>query len=395
MAKTGLPLPRERTEYAAAQSQANGRSVGCGRCLERCRAISAWCRGGRWRRRGRAASAPARPLPPNSRSKNDGRRRPPPPALPKVPGGIFTGADRAALRPVDGDVGHLALGALQDRQQPGVAAVDVVADLQLAVVVDEGGLVGEVDRDAGREVDVDLRAAEHLLQPLRGVVLVRQRQAEQHLAVFQRVLDPHAAVAVGALVMGEQVLVRRVVLIHQELVREVEADAAERVAVARRLVDADGAVRVLLDLQPDALHRLRVLLQRRQVFVLDDRRRHVPGRIDGDELHLCAEQRRRLARLADHDLGLPDQLAVVHDAQRVVRDVDHHVGLAEVARHPAPALHVGDDDVDGLLALRAVDGVERRLRELAVGLDAVLLLELGDRVGQRLVVVGVAVVPSG
>ena len=59
--------------------------------------------------------------------------------------------------------------------------------------------------------------------------------------------------------MGEQVLVRRVVLVHQELVGEVEADAAERVAVARRLPDAHGAVRILLDLEADALHRLRIL----------------------------------------------------------------------------------------------------------------------------------------
>jgi hypothetical protein len=50
--------------------------------------------------------------------------------------------------------------------------------------------------------------------------------------------------------VGEQVLVRRVVLVHQELVREVEADAAERVAVARRLPDAYGAVGILLDLSP-------------------------------------------------------------------------------------------------------------------------------------------------
>ena len=44
-------------------------------------------------------------------------------------------------------------------------------------------------------------------------------------------------------------------------------------------------------------------------------------------------------------------LLVAHDAQREVRDVDHDVGVAEVARHPAPALHVDEDDVDGLLAL--------------------------------------------
>ena len=82
-------------------------------------------------------------------------------------------------------------------------------------------------------------------QPCLGVALLRQRQRQQHLGVLQRILHPHAAVAEGALVMGEQVLVRRVVLIDQELVREVEADAAERVAVARRLRDVDRAVGVL------------------------------------------------------------------------------------------------------------------------------------------------------
>jgi len=50
-----------------------------------------------------------------------------------------------------------------------------------------------------------------------------------------------------ALVLGEQVLVRRVVLIDQELVREVEADAAERVGFAGRLRDVDAAVAVAVE----------------------------------------------------------------------------------------------------------------------------------------------------
>ncbi len=48
--------------------------------------------------------------------------------------------------------------------------------------------------------------------------------------------------AEGALFLGEQMLVRRVVLIDQELVREVEADAAERVGLAGRLRNVDAAV---------------------------------------------------------------------------------------------------------------------------------------------------------
>src|SRR5271156_1337642 len=54
---------------------------------------------------------------------------------------------RGVFPALDGDIGHPAVVALEDRQQRPVAAIDVVAELQLAVVVDEGGLVGQVDRD--------------------------------------------------------------------------------------------------------------------------------------------------------------------------------------------------------------------------------------------------------
>ena len=165
--------------------------------------------------------------------------------------------------------------------------------------------------------------------------------------------------------MREQVLVRRVVLIDQELVREIEADAAERVGLARRLRDVHAAVRPLLQLQAHALEHGRILLQRRQVFVVDDRRRHVPGRVDGDVLHRLREERRRRAGLADHHARLPDRRAVVVDAQREVRDVQHDMRLAEVARHPAPALHVGDDDLVVFFVALAVERVDGLLRQLA------------------------------
>ena len=148
--------------------------------------------------------------------------------------------------------------------------------------------------------------------------------------------------------MREQVLVRRVVLVDQELVREVEADAAKRVAGARRLRDVHAAVAVLRQPQAHPLQHGRILLQRRQIFVVDDRRRHVPGRIDGDELHRLRQfGRRLLAGLAGDDARGPGLRAVVHHPQREVRNVQHHVGvaelrLAELARQPAPALHVGD-----------------------------------------------------
>jgi Ni,Fe-hydrogenase III large subunit len=72
--------------------------------------------------------------------------------------------------------------------------------------------------------------------------------------------------AVGALVTREQVFVGRVVLVDEELVREVEADAAERITGSRRLRNMNCAVGILRQLEADALERLRVLLQRRQIF---------------------------------------------------------------------------------------------------------------------------------
>ena len=76
--------------------------------------------------------------------------------------------------------------------------------------------------------------------------------------------------AVSALLPREQVLLRCVVLIDKELVGEVEADAAERVAGAGRLRDVDGAVCVLGYLKSDAVECLRIPLQRGQIFVLND-----------------------------------------------------------------------------------------------------------------------------
>src|SRR6202162_1188770 len=57
---------------------------------------------------------------------------------------------RGVFPALDGDIGHPPVVALEDRQQLPVATIDVVAELQLAVVVDEGCLVGQVDRDEGR-----------------------------------------------------------------------------------------------------------------------------------------------------------------------------------------------------------------------------------------------------
>ena len=83
------------------------------------------------------------------------------------------------------------------------------------------------------EVDLALLAAEHLLQALRRVVAARRGVRQQHLGVFHRILHAHAAVAVGSLVVREVVLLRCVVLVDEVFVREIEPDAAERIALGR------------------------------------------------------------------------------------------------------------------------------------------------------------------
>src|ERR1700674_788346 len=83
-------------------------------------------------------------------------------------------------RPLDRNVRHPALVALEKGKHALVAAVHVLAKLQLAGVVDERRLIGEVDRGTQRlgELDVLLGGAEHALDALLGVVLLRQHEAE-------------------------------------------------------------------------------------------------------------------------------------------------------------------------------------------------------------------------
>ena len=63
-----------------------------------------------------------------------------------------------------------------------------------------------------------------------------------------------------------------------------------------------------------------------------------------------------MRRLADHDPGGPERRAVLASPCSVksgMLTID--IGLAEIARIPAPALHVGEDDVDLLARGRAVE----------------------------------------
>ena len=150
-----------------------------------------------------------------------------------------------------------------------------------------------------------------------------------------------------------------------------------------------AAVAVGGDPQAHAREHGRVLRQRRQIFVAHDRRRYVPGRIDRDELHRLGDLRRRGRGLADNDTGLPDLLAVVHHAQHVVRNVERDVSVTEIARRPAPALHIRDDGLDHVGAARRGNGVEAAdggVPDDAVGVHAVLLLVRLHRGSEGLVI---------
>src|SRR5215475_6859964 len=124
----------------------------------------------------------------------------------------------------------------------------------------------------------------------------------------------------------------------------------------------DRAVDVLRKLKADAVECLWIRLQGRQVFLLDDRRWHIPGRIDRDELHFGTEHRRRQIRFADHDFRVPVDLVVVVERECVIRDVDDNMRIAQVARCPAPALHIYYDEitwVSGALTYLSAFAVKR------------------------------------
>jgi len=127
---------------------------------------------------------------------------------------------------LDRNVSHLELGALEDREQRPVAAVDVLAELQIAILVDKGGLVGQMDCQEMRKLYVLLARAEHAADAVLGEAFTWANNVQQHFRVFHRILHPHAAMAERPLVEREQIFVRRVVLIDQEFIGEVEAHAA-------------------------------------------------------------------------------------------------------------------------------------------------------------------------
>ena len=60
-------------------------------------------------------------------------------------------------------------------------------------------------------------------------------------------------------------------------------------------------------------------------------------------LDLVGENRRLVGAQADDDAGLMKDLSILEDPDNEFGDVDVDVVVAEVARYPAPTLHIGDD----------------------------------------------------
>src|SRR6202040_566728 len=98
-----------------------------------------------------------------------------------------------------------------------------------------------------REFEIDLALPKHAADLFRRVMPIRLGDVEQDRRILIRILHAHAAMAERAFFPGEQMLVRRIVLIDQELVREIETDAAERVSFAGRLRNMDAAVARVLE----------------------------------------------------------------------------------------------------------------------------------------------------
>ena len=120
-----------------------------------------------------------------------------------------------------------------------------------------------------------------------------------------------------------------------------------------------------------------------------DGRRHGPFRVEHDGLHVGGENRGRVSQQADDDLVGVNDLPVFHHVEHVLRDVVLNVDLAEILRHPPPALHVDDDLLDVALARRlartvAAACLHQRLPQV---LELLMLrmqrLEIGVGVGQN------------
>ena len=134
------------------------------------------------------------------------------------------------------------------------------------------------------------------------------------------------------------------------LVGHVQLHQAQRVGRPGLLHDTDPAAGTLGRLVSLRCRPLRIVQHLVAEPLADhDRLGDRPRRIEDDRLDHFGELRRRgSARLADHGAISLDDLPVDRQAKHVFRHIGDEILLAKVLRQPAPAVHVGADQLDAL-----------------------------------------------
>src|SRR6516165_7433544 len=164
---------------------------------------------------------------------------------------------------LDGNIRNLPFGPIQYGKQRMIAAINILAKFELALIIDESRLVSQVDWDEGRKLDVRFVGAIRPADAILGVAFTWSHHRQQHLGIFHGILYLHAAVAFGTPIIGEKLFLVRVVLVDQKLVGKIEADLAERVLFTRWLGKVNGAIWVVTYVQSHSLQYCRILLQQR------------------------------------------------------------------------------------------------------------------------------------
>jgi len=123
---------------------------------------------------------------------------------------------------LDGKIRNLPFGPIQYGKQCTIAAINILAKFEFALIIDESSLVSQVDWDEGRKLDVGLVGAIHPMDAVLSVTFTWSHYRQQHLGIFHGILYSHAAVAFGTPIIGEKLFLVRVVLVDQKLVGKVE-----------------------------------------------------------------------------------------------------------------------------------------------------------------------------
>ena len=247
-------------------------------------------------------------------------------------------------------------------------------------------------RDRGLQRDNRALAAGQNPFDARAVPIAQLRQ--YLLGHVDGTRKTHATMREGALRLPEQGARRCVVHVDVELVWEHEFDASQCVVGSGLLTQARreiaGRIAPPVDRRQGdrlvtlhcfvtlACQRLRARAQLFEHLVDGNRVWHVPVGVDLHVFHLIGEHGRLVVGGSDDDAHQLDPAAVLDAAQLEGGDVDLDIVLAEVLRHPAPALH-GHDDLTQALSDGNVELQIRALADDAVSIKPVARLETLDR----------------